>query len=115
MSMQDTPATGYVLEAHKAILLLKLSDRIAAELIYEDDNSEGLQDYLEKNLPCEFPRPAEVFILSDEDTSEDLERGQMYVRWDEEELYIRTDTPAMKAIRNSLGEIPKPALWTVWG
>lgn len=115
MGMKENPGSGYVLTAPQAILLLHPTLRRKAEILFEEGDWEKLGAYLSSRMPNEIPKPADVFICDDDFASDELEKGEMYVRWDEDDLYIRTDTPGLVAIRNSLGIIPQPVLWTVYG
>ena len=113
--MKDNIGSGYVLTATQAIMALRPMDRRPAEILLEEGEKEGLLDYLEKNLPPEIPRPEEVFALGDEDSSDDLASGETYVRWAEEDLYERVEKEGTKALRNSLGIVPEPCHWNIWG
>lgn len=114
MSMRDYPCSGYVLSANKVLKILPESCRELAQDLIEDGDWEGLQEYLRMHLPPQFPQPAEVFLMSDEDTSDDLERGKLYCRWDEEQLYEKIETKEMVSLRE-VTDKPEFCHWSMWG
>jgi len=103
------------LEAEKLLTALSPDERVEASLLIEEADREGFQDFLEKNLPATFPRPTETFILSDEDTSEELEIGTMYCIWDESQLYTKALTHEAKAMHRAIGTTPEFMRWAIWG
>jgi len=118
--MRDNPCNGFVMPAVDLIPALRCECREEAKECLEDGDCESLLDLfnggLPANLPCpQFPRVAEVFRLGDEDTpDENMEVGELYVRFDEDELYTRKETPQMEALK-LMGIEPKKCNWSVFG
>ena len=114
MSMKDNPGSGYVMAAEDVIRMLPEELREQATALLEDNDWEALHEFFEENLPPGIPRPEETFRFGDEDTSDDLESGTMYVRWDESDLFTMTPTLGLEELRK-LGKEPTFAQWAIWG
>ena len=120
MSMKDNPGSGYVMPAEDVIRMLPEELRERATELLEDNDWEALHDFFEENLPPGIPRPEETFRFGDEDTSDDLESGKVYVRWDESDLFTRQEKPCMVEMRDLLrkaGREIEPTLcnWAIFG
>ena len=121
MSMKDNPGSGYVMAAEDAILLLPEDKRAAATELLADNDTEALQEFVEKHLPESIPAPETIFRFGDDDTSDDLHPGSIYVCWDESDLFMRTEKPCLTAIReitrSAAGTAKEPELchWAIWG
>jgi hypothetical protein len=114
MSMKDHPTNGYVLEASKVVDAFFPEDRQEARLLLDDGDWEGFQKHCEK-LPANFPRPVETFLFGDEDSSEELEKGELYCRWEEDQLYKKVASPGLVVIRGILNITPEQKSWAMWG
>ena len=114
MSMRDNPGSGYVMAAQDVIRMLPEELREQATALLGDADGEGLHDFFEENLPPGIPRPEETFRFGDEDTSDDLESGTMYVRWDESTLFTLVPTIGLEAMRK-LGNEPIFCQWAIFG
>ena len=75
----------------------------------DDNDLEAIQELLEEHLPPTLPCPAEAFVLGHDDWSEDLEQGTVYVRFDEDDLYTKVETPKCKPSIRPLGRNPSSA------
>ncbi|MCK9462604.1 MAG: hypothetical protein M0R80_23545 [Proteobacteria bacterium] len=115
MSMKDNPCSGYVLEAEKLLTVFDPTDRDTAQWLIEEGDHEGFQELLENKFPKTFALPAETFIFSDEDTSEEMEAGKMYCRWDESDLYQKLERTELLFLKRAIGTTPQMANWTIWG
>ena len=115
MSMRDCPASGYVLEARKVVKALPEDLQEQANLLIEEMDTEGLLHLLIEHFPTNLPQPAEVFMLGDEDTPEELEVGELYVRWEDEDLYTIKEKTALHEFRSIIGTQPQFHHWAMWG
>ncbi len=115
MGMKDNPGCGYVLPVAQLIAALPRRHRDEAQDLLDDHDLEALQELLLQHLPPVLPRPAEVFVLGDDDGSDDLELGTAYARFDEEELYTKVEKPEMQALLQAVGQKPEFSQWTMWG
>ena len=115
MSMKDNPGSGYVMAAEDVIRMLPEELREQATALLEDNDWEALQEFLDENLPPGIPRPEETFLFGDEDTSDDLHSGTMYVRWDEDDLFIRQEKPCMSIMRELAAKEPTFCQWAIFG
>ena len=115
MGMKDNPGCGFVIAAAELIAALPHRHQAKAQDLLENCDVEPLQELLSQHLPPILPRPAEVFVFGDEDTSDDLEQGTVYVLFEEEDLYTRVEKPEMQAFHKAIGQKPQFCQWTVWG
>ena len=115
MSMRDNPGCGYVLPVTDLITALPQPDQAKATELLDNHDFEALQELLSQYLPSPLPRPAEIFVLGDDDSSDDLEQGITYARFDEGDLYIKVERPAIQALLQAIGQKPEFSQWTVWG
>ena len=120
MSMRDCPCRGFVVKAVDLIPALRIEYQNEAKELLEEAACDALHDLFTNGLPAnlpfpQFPRVAEVFRLGDEDTpDEDMEIGELYVRFDEDELFTRKETPQMEALK-VMGIEPKECSWSIYG
>ena len=121
MSMKDNPGSGYVMAAADVMLMLPETSVLGnGHRITRRRECEMLHELFDENLPPGIPRPEETFLFVDEDTSDDLEQGKMYVRWDESDLFYRQEKPCMVEMRDLLRKAGKEAeptfcQWAIWG
>lgn len=113
--MRENLSTGYVLEASKLTPCFpeELQDQFT-ELV-NDLDWEGAVEFCQEHWPEDYPVPETFFHMSDEDTSEDIERGVLYVVFDEGELYQKI--PKQKALTLALKVDAEPqiAVWSIFG
>lgn len=113
--MRDIACSGHVLKASDLTKILpKESQKEYTEAI-EAQNWELVAEILDGNIPVEFPPMESVFVHGDEDSSEgELEKGEIYVTFDETDLFTKTKTPELVAMEK-VGIEPKFVRWNTWG
>lgn len=114
MSMHNYANWGHVVKVRDLLPLFssKIQDKI--EELLDDGEEEELAEVLGANLPAGLPPISSVFRLGDEAETEDLEYGVEYIFFDEEDLYVKRETPGMKALRKR-GVVPKESRWVTCG
>jgi hypothetical protein len=114
MSMRNSGASGLVV----ALFDLRnvIGDENMEKVIEATDNlgAEEITAMVNSFIPKGFPSVESVFVLGDEDESDDLEQHVWYATFEDSELYIRTKTPALHALE-SVGVNPELRRWVVWG
>lgn len=110
MSMRQYGEHGYVVEALELAPLFTLDE----EPEYRKYILEGDWEEAEKMIHGCLPNipTARVFIFKEEDFSEVLEPGEMYVSFSESDLFEKTPTPQLKWLTNNK-VTPKFNTWTV--
>lgn len=114
MSMRNSGASGHVValfDLRKVIGDENMDKVIAAT---DTEGTEEITELVNSFIPAGFPLVESVFILGDEDESDDLEQHVWYAYWDDSDLFIQTKTPAMNALE-SVGVTPEYRRWVVWG
>lgn len=114
MSMKNFGCTGHVVALFE---LLKLCGDENMDKVIAATDTEGVEEIAElvnSVLPEGIPPVESVFILGDEDESEDLERHVWYAHWDESDLFELKPRPELYALRNR-GVSPERRNWVVWG
>ena len=115
MSMKDIPCSGYTVKASEFTNLLPGIMRDAYAKALEERDVEKLHEILEKHLPSTFPDYESLFMLSDEDNAENLERETVYVIFQDEDLYHKVLTDQATTMMKTHGIIPQFNRWTNWG
>lgn len=115
MSMRDIPASGYVINGRLLVPTLPQEYQVAATQALDDQDCEAFNEILNFHLPEVFPDYQQAFLFGDEDTSEELERGEVYVIFDESDLFVKTPKPELLAFRKAVGKDPEYQRWSVWG
>lgn len=114
MSMREYPCSGYVVSASQFADRLpkdKLSKYLDA---LNDGDRETVEQILSECLSHQLP-PFTVFCPRDTDTvDEPMEVGMTYVIFDEDDLYIKSPTPALVNLQ-AVGLQPQFCQWCVWG
>jgi hypothetical protein len=113
MSMQEIPASGYVVEALTLLPTLIDFQNLYEKAIIEKD-LEYAQEILDEYVDDYSPVPIELFILQDEDYSDSLEHGIVYALFDDDDLYVKKPTKQLQHIQ-SLEITPEYERWTVFG
>lgn len=113
MSMREVPCSGNLVIASELTKLLSVE--LQGEYVSAIDNQdwEEAECILSDHLPSTFPRPSSVFVVNEEDSNEEMEAGEMYVSFDDDELYVKTKTPELVMLE-SAGIQPKFQQWTVF-
>lgn len=114
MSMSECPGSGYVVLLSRLVELLHKPDRDEVEKLLETYSGEEICELLGEALPIELPRPEEVFRFGIYISGPDLERGEWYARFADDDLYERVGTMALKELHKT-GIDPKLCNWIVWG
>jgi len=114
MSMQDTACSGYTVKASEFTLYIPTALQEKYTQAIRDKKVETIDDILNQFMPSNFPGYESAFVLKDEDTAEGLDRGVVYVIFQDEDLFIQTLTPGMEAMK-SRGITPEFNRWTSWG
>ena len=112
--MQDIPCSGYTLKASDLTKFLPADQQEQFTKFCEDGDWESVQTVLADHMPKEFPQFTDAFCLNEESNPCDLERGEVYVNFDDSDLYVRVESPAYKAMK-AKGLSPEFNRWTVWG
>lgn len=119
MSMQSYPCHGYVMNIKSLLPLLPEASRKAAEKLVEDYDEDSLRGLLDEELPADLPRASQVFHLSDTDGlgyRADMEQGETYVMFDEDDLYEKREKPGLAALKKATdGKGPQHSSWSVYG
>jgi len=109
--MRSVSCCGYVVPVSDLIPLFKVDGERLREL-YEDNDDEGVFQFFQENYEgAEIPTVATVFTLGDDDDANDLETGNMYAVFEEDDLIVKTKRPACSALE-ARGVEPKFETWT---
>lgn len=112
--MKNYGASGYLIKASDLEPLLPVLHRVEYRELLESMDQEEIQNFLSENWPANFPPFNDVYIHAEEDESEDLEHGEIYVSFDESDLFVKTPTPAFEVLKAANVE-PKFQRWVQWG
>lgn len=112
--MSNQGASGYLLKASAIKPFLPPEVRDAYDDALKLDVTT-VSSILDEYLPKEFPPFADVFRCCAENESDVMEVGEIYVNFDEEDLFFpKVPTPAMLALQ--LKQIkPEFQRWVTWG
>ena len=116
MSNHENPCAGYLLPARdlKSFLPHELQEQF--ENAVDDCDWETTGNLLRNNWPETFPQLGDVFLLGDEDTGDgEMEQGEIYVQFDQDELFILTPTIGLEALKHAGGKEPQHHQWTIYG
>lgn len=116
MSMREYPNNGYVLPLLALMQLLSESNGNKLKyFIDEDRHVDEIEEFINSILPENVPS-VEVYKPSEEDTVDDeyMEHGKYYALFSEEDLFVKTPSPAMLYLQYREIE-PKHTNWSVWG
>jgi hypothetical protein len=114
MSMKNTGASGYLIKASDITKHLSADLQTEYNKLIDTENSIGLEDFLADNMPAGFPQFESVFVAIEEHEAEDLEIGTMYIILNEDDLFIKNESPQMKTLK-AAGITPDLQHWVVWG
>ena len=114
MSMQDVPCSGYTVKASAFTPLLPESIRERYTKAIEEQDWETTDEILNEHMPADFPGYESCFVLGDEDNAEGLDRGEVYVIFQDEDLFTQVPTRAHDLLR-AQGILPEFNRWTLWG
>ncbi len=113
MSMRNYSNYGHTVKASELTKLLPEEVRAEYELFLKEGDWERGSELLAKHLPKQYPCP-ELFLMCEEYESEDLEEGEVYACWNQEDLFVITPKQGMIALEGC--EVtPTPSRWVTWG
>lgn len=112
--MDSTGASGYVVKA--SVFTSFIPEHLREQFTHAiaDQNTEQVDELLGENAPEAFPTFESSFVLKSEDTTENLEKGEVYICFQDEDLYVLTPTVGLNFL-TSKGIKPEFERWTVWG
>jgi hypothetical protein len=114
MSMKTYAGCGYLSKASDLEPILPVLHRVEYRELIEKGDTEEIQKFLSENWPVHFPPFIEVYCHFEEDESEDLEHGEIYVIFVQEDLFVTTPTKGFSTMKDA-GVEPKFAQWVQWG
>lgn len=113
--MKDIASSAYVVRAITLQNLFPQSkQRKDFEHLIAENKCKDVEKFLKINLPKRFPLPESVFIFGDEDTSDDLQVGEMYVEFAESDLFVQKPT-LLNSNLVAEGVLPKFVRWCTFG
>jgi hypothetical protein len=115
MSMRESAASGYVIEASKFTHLLPENLREQYTKAIEDQNAELVTSLLGENVPPQFPEFESAFVHGDEDHGVNMVHGEVYIAFDEEDIYKPKELNFAGQFLESQGLLPKLEQWTMFG
>jgi hypothetical protein len=112
MGMKNYSSSGYLVVASKLTKLLPESVQIAYEDAVVDGDWEKAGNILSESWPTNFPVVESVFTMDDcaEFDDDNLQRGEMYVQFNEDDLYISLPTTVMINLSQA-GVLPENRKW----
>lgn len=113
--MRDTAASGFLIPASKFTELLPESVREQYTKAIEDQDAETVTNLLDEHAPEQFPNFESAFVFGDEDTSENLVKGEVYVNFDEEDIYKPKELNFAGEFLKAKDLLPAFERWTMFG
>jgi hypothetical protein len=114
MSMQSTGASGYVVKASAFTNLLPEPLREKYTQAIADGDAELVNEILGENAPEQFPFFESSFKLNEEDNAENITKGEVYICFQEDDLYFMRPKPELDFLM-AHGIKPEFERWCVWG
>lgn len=121
MSNKEFPCCGYVLPVSHLRSLIPFGEETKKfDELLEGQDWDGMQTFLELHredspeLWGNIPLPMSCFVLNDEATPNELAVGVMYADFDESDLYIKTPTVGLCAMKEKSLDV-KLHSWSVYG
>ena len=116
MSMRHVGGYGYVVEVEKLASILPLSLIPKFQELCQAKDPMAIAEFLDENLiniggSCLCP---DIFKLSEEDESDDLEVGKVYACWDVNDLYTLIPSTKLHELR-AKGINPLERSWVKFG
>ena len=114
MSMQNYANAGWVIPVSE--IFTELDSKTVERLtpFIEEHDSTEVEAILDECWPKDYPKFNTVFVMGEEDESEDLTVGEMYIEFAEDELYEKQPTREMK-ILTAKGIVPVDSKWVTFG
>jgi len=114
MGMKSYSNTGHTVKASDLTQLLTEAVRKDYLQAIEDDDTEAVENILGEHMPEGFAPFTSVFNSRHADIeTEDLEDEDMYVTFDADDLYVKSESVAMRAMK-AAGLNPTPAQWVTY-
>lgn len=112
--MHNYSNSGYLIKASDLTKHLPVNLQPEYTALLEDADWSAVEDFIDKNMPTQFPKPESVFLFGGDDESEDLEKGEMYVYFNEDDLFTKVPTKGMEVMT---AKDIKPVFrqWVTWG
>ena len=114
MSMSTSGASGYVVKAESFTHLLPENLREKFTQAITDQDTELVDEILGENVPANHPTFESSFVLKDEDDTDSLEKGVVYICFQDDDLFVQTPKPELEWLR-SKGIDPQFERWATWG
>jgi hypothetical protein len=116
MGMHNYANTGYIVSAEKLkVLLPKNKQEKYLELLDQWEDGEAVLEFLNENMMEGIDvGPTDMFKMTEDIESEDLEIGTIYAVFEEEDLYQSVPKPELKSL-NGIGIKPEFGRWVTWG
>ena len=112
--MSNTGASGYVVKASDFTPLLPehLQEKFTQAIA--DKDTELVNEILGENAPEAFPTFESSFMLRDEDEAENLTKGEVYICFQDEDLYVqKPNAELLFLVANGIK--PEFERWVTWG
>lgn len=112
--MQDTACSGHTVKASEFTRFIPHDIQEVFTKAIADQDYEKVDEILDEHMPTDFPGYESAFVLKDEDNADGLERGEVYVIFQDEDLFVQTPTRAHDLMK-AHGISPEFNRWTTWG
>lgn len=115
MGMREHPCAGHVVPVAELYARFPGLESLVREWEAVALDPEDIERWLRERWDSQWPDLLSVFALGDEDTpGEGLEPDVLYVLLDDDQMYERVPTPALRQLRKD-GISPRFAIWSIWG
>ena len=96
MSMKNYSSYGYLVVASTLTKLLPETVRVSYAAAVDEGDWETAKNILDESWPTNYPVVEAVFAMSnDAEFDDEIQRGEMYVSFNEGDLYISVPTTAL--------------------
>lgn len=115
MSMDSIGASGYVANANEFIKFIPENLQKDYLEAIENRDFDAVNELLGESVPENFPTFEGAFVLGDEDTADNLERGVVYVCFQDDDLFKPKELNSFGEFLKSNGIIPEFERWSQFG
>ena len=112
--MQSIPASGYTVKASEFTKHIPESQRERFTKALEEKDVLAVDEILWEHLSTDFPPFESSFVLGPDDDASNLERGVVYICFQEDDLYVKEPKRQTELMRHH-GISPEFNRWTTWG
>jgi hypothetical protein len=112
--MQETACSGYTVKASEFTRLIPESVRERYQKALDAQDWETTDEILNEHLPIDFPGYEACFVLNAEANADNLVHGEVYVIFQDEDLFVQIPTRAHDLMK-AQGISPEFNRWTNWG